>query len=205
MRTAGLALISGLLFLGCGKNGEAAPDTARQDEGPDGVDSFSPQPVDSSDAIDSAGQFTGRDATKVQAVTVTAAQVFMVPTVPFLREADLTRGTDGLFDFNATVQVSLSGCTGDKCNRYVSMRLSREQTTRVEGSLALISGQACQDDPGPICDFDIHYAIGIDGPPQNQTCCKRNEWGQNSNVTGLHGYLQSLAVAQLNPVDGSAG
>jgi hypothetical protein len=30
----------------------------------------------------------------------------------------------------------------------------------------------------------------------------RNEWGQNGYLTGLHGYWQGLAVAQLNPISG---
>jgi hypothetical protein len=161
--------------------------------------------VDSAGAIDGAGQLTGRDATKVQTVSLTADQVFMTPTAPFLLQADLTRGKDGLFDCNATVLVSLSGCTGDACNRHVSMRLSREQTTQVEGWLAVIPGEACQDDPGPVCDFGVRYAVGIDGPPQNQTCCKSNTWGQNGNVIALQGYLQNLAVAQLSPVEANPG
>ena len=56
------------------------------------------QPVDSSFAIDVAGQSALRDGTKVQTVSLTAAQVFMLPTVPFLLQADLTRGTNRLFD-----------------------------------------------------------------------------------------------------------
>jgi len=168
-----------------------------------GVGGSTMQPVDS--AIDSAGQSTPRDATKVQTVTLTAAQVFGQPTAPFLLQADLTRGVDGLFDVNAKVLVSVSGCSGDACNRQVTMRLSRDETTQVESWLAMIPGEACHDDPGPICDFGAVYAVGIDGPPLDQTCCKRNEWGQNGYVTGLHGYLQGLAVAQLNPLDGSSG
>jgi hypothetical protein len=220
MRTSRLVLIVGLLFLGCGKTEQpakvdasptedvaAAPDAASANDVP-------AVQVDVASAVDSGSEVTpsqsvdssvGRDATKVQSVILTAVQVFMTPTAPFLFEADLTRGADGLFDFKATVMVSLSGCTGDACNRRVSMRLSREETTRVEGWLAVIPGEACHDDPGPVCDFGVRFAIGVDGPPQNQTCCKLNEWGQNMQVMSLHDYLQNLAVAQLNPVDGGAG
>jgi hypothetical protein len=163
------------------------------------------QPVDASAATDGAGQSAPRDGTKVRTVSLTAAQVFMQPSAPFLLQADLTRGADGLFDVSAKVLVSVSGCTGDACNQQVTMHLSREETTQVESWLAVIPGEACHDDPGPICDFGVHYAVGIDGPPQNQTCCKLNEWGQNGDVTGLHSYLQNLAIAQLNPLDGSPG
>jgi hypothetical protein len=48
-------------------------------------------------------------------------------------------------------------------------------------------------------------AIGINGPPQNQTCCKLYEWGQNMDVTTLHSYLQDLAVALINPVQANPG
>jgi hypothetical protein len=141
----------------------------------------------------------------VQTVTLTAAQVFMQPSAPFLLQADLARASNGLFTVGAKVLVSLSGCSGDACNRRLTLSLSREQTTRVEGWLAVIPGQACHDDPGQICDFDVHYAIGIDGSPQNQTCCKSNEWGQNADVERLHDYLQNLTVAQLKAIDGGAG
>jgi hypothetical protein len=176
--------------------------------GTSGVDggSDTPQPVGDSDgAIDGAGQSTGRDPTRVQSVRLTAAQVFMQPTAPFLLRADLARGPDGLFALTANLQVSVSGCTGDACTRQVTMRLSREQTARIEGWVAVVPGEACHDDPGPICDFGARYAIGIDGPPQNQTCCKLNEWGQNGDVTALHSYLQDLVVAQLNPAQANPG
>jgi len=161
--------------------------------------------IDGSAAIDGDKQSTPRDPSKVQTVTLTAAQVFMQPSAPFLLQADLARTSDGRFAVSTKVLVSLSGCSGDACNRQVTLSLSREQTTKVEGWLAVIPGQACHDDPGPICDFSVHYAVGIDGPPQNQTCCKSNEWGQNGDVESLHAYLQDLAVAQLNAIDGGAG
>jgi hypothetical protein len=202
-------LIVGLLFLGCGKTEQPAKVDASPPEdvaaAPDAAganDVHADHEVTPSQSVDSS---VGRDATKVQTVTLTASQVFMAPTAPFLSEGDITRGADGLFDFKATVLVSLSGCTGDACNRRVSIRLSREQTTQVEGWLAVIPSEACHDDPGPACDFGVYFAIGVDGPPQNQTCCKLNEWGQNKQVETLHDYLQNLAVAQLNPVDGGAG
>jgi hypothetical protein len=163
------------------------------------------QPVDASAATDGAGRSAPRDGSKVQTASLTAVQVFMQPSAPFLLQADLTRGAAGLLDVSAKVLVSVSGCTGDACNQHVTMYLSREETTQVESWLAVIPGEACHDDPGPICDFDVHYAVGIDGPPQNQTCCKLNEWGQNGDVTGLHRYLQNLAIAQLKPLDGSPG
>jgi hypothetical protein len=204
--------MSAFLFMGCGEDSQPArkdssppADIVAATSAPDGGSGSTQDPVDSAEAPDGAGQVTGRDATKVQTVSLAAAQGFMAPTAPFLLQAELTRGTDHLFDFKATVLVSLSGCTGDACNQHLSMQLSRDQTTQVEGWLAAIPGEACQDDPGPICEFDVHYAVGIDGPQKNQTCCKRNEWGQNGKVTGLHSYLQNLAVAQLNPVERNPG
>ncbi len=160
-------------------------------------------PVDA--GIDGAGQSVPRDATKVQLVSVTAAEVFRQPTAPFLLAATLGRGADGLFDVSAKVRVSVARCSGEACNLQVTTRLSREETTQVETWLAVIPGEACQDDPGPVCDFAVHYAVGIDGPPLKQTCCKLKEWGQNGNVTSLHSYLQALLVAQLSPLDAGSG
>jgi hypothetical protein len=162
------------------------------------------QSVDSSVGIDGAGLSGPRDATKIQTASLTAAQGFGQPTAPFLLQADLTRGTGRLFDVSAKVLVRLSGCSGDACNQQVTMHLSREETTKVESWLAVIPGEACQNDPGPICDFGVVYAVGIDGPRQNQTCCKLNTWGQNRDVEALHRYLQGLALAQLGPLDGGA-
>jgi hypothetical protein len=201
-RTDGIACT----LMACLRDGGSpqADAPAAPEVGPDTGGDTTP-PADSAGAIDGAGQSTNRDPTKVQSVSLTAAQVFMEPTAPFLLRAELARGADGLFDLAANLQVSVSGCTGDACTRQVTMRLSREQTARVEGWLAVVPGEACHDDPGPICDFGIHYAIGINGPPQNQTCCKLYEWGQNMDVTTLHSYLQDLAVALINPVQANPG
>jgi hypothetical protein len=185
---------------GAGGSGGAAGAT-----GTTGSGGTSSQPVDGSVAIDGTGQAGIRDGTKVQIAVILAAQVWMRPSAPFLLRADLSRTADGRFTVDAKVQISVSGCAGEACNQQLTMTLSREQTTQVESQLAVIPGIACQDDPGPVCDFAVHYTVGIDGPPQKQTCCKRNEWGQNGNVTGLHSYLQTLALAQLVPVDGGSG
>jgi hypothetical protein len=160
------------------------------------------QPVDSSASIDGDERSTLRDGSTVQTASLTAAQVFLQPTAPFLLQADLARGSDGRFDLSARVLVSVSGCSGSACERTVTMHLSREETTRVESWLAVIPGEACKNDPGPVCDYGVVYAVGIDGPPLNQTCCKLKEWGQNADVEALHSYLQGLAVAHLSTLDG---
>ena len=164
----------------------------------DGGDTMIPQRVDSGAAIHDTALLPDSDPNQVQAVTLTANQFFGLQA-PFLLRADLTRGTDGRFDFAATMQVSLSGCSGDACNQHVSMHLTPGQNTQVETSLKTIPVEACQDDSGPICDFGTTYAIGIDGPPLNQTCCKNTGSGQNADVLALHAYLQGLAIPHLAP------
>jgi hypothetical protein len=233
MRTTSFALLSGLLLSACGNGGGSARRDANLSADADRASDSSQvkdAPLDQVNLVgdtaqervvppaepdsgagdralpadsDGAVADTNRDPTKVQTVALTAAPSFSGPTAPFLQRSDLTRTPDGLFDFKATVLVKLSACSGEACLQYVSMTLSREQTTRVESSLALIPGVACLTDPGPICDFGTVYAIGIDGPLQNQTCCKRNDWGQNINVERLHGYLRDLAFAQLGFLEGS--
>jgi hypothetical protein len=188
-----------------GSGGASADGGSSGTSGLVGTGGATVQPVDSSASIDGVRQSTPRDGSKVQTATLTAGQgIFFQPTAFFLRQADLTRGSDGLFDLSARVLVSVNGCTGSACERTITMHLSREQTTQVESWLAVIPGEACKDDPGPICDYGVVYAVGIDGPPLNQTCCKLNDWDQNGNVVALHGYLESLAVAQLSSLDGGA-
>jgi hypothetical protein len=155
----------------------------------------------------------GRDVTQVEQVTVEGAPSFCANSVR-LRQAILTRNSANTFEVAAWIALASESCrrdfANDACGTRVELALSMEQTRDVEAALTLaLASLYCPPlaagEHMPSCDMCRVYALGVEGPAQDTTCCRANRYATNMDVANLHHTLETWLLPLVDgPRDASA-
>lgn len=120
-----------------------------------------------------------------------------------LRQAVLTRNAGGTFEVAAWLTLESQSCTSDAlsdpCRTRIELALSTEQSREVDEELKLaMASLYCPPLAAgaqmPSCDLCTRYALGLDGPAQDTTCCRADRYATNMDVAKLHHTLEAWLV-----------